>query len=341
MKVTIAEIARRADVSKTTVSRVLNDRPDVDQATRQRIHDLIEETGYVPRAAAVSLATGRTGLIGLLAPSLLRPWTIQIIQGIADAIEYTEYEFILYTTTMAERNQEMYARALTHGLTDGLIVILPRERGMEYLSNLRRQSFPLVLIDYRGQTPDMPSVTAANLGGALSAAGHLVALGHRRIGIITGLMDLGCSKDRLDGYQQTLHKAGLEISPDLIVPGDFSEPSGYEGMHRLMALQEPPTAVFASNDEMALGAMRAARELTLRIPEDVSLVGFDDVQVAQFTAPPLTTVRQPMSDMGWRAVEMLLLQIKGDDLLEPREVLPTEFIVRESTSIPKGVSTSS
>ena len=341
MKVTIAEIARRAGVSKTTVSRVLNERPDVDDLTRQRILQLIDETGYVPHAAAVSLATGRTGLIGLLAPSLLRPWTIQIIQGIADAIDSTDYEFILYTTSMAERNQEMYARALAHGQTDGLIVILPRERGMEYFADLRRQSFPLVLIDYRGQTSDMPSVTAANLSGALDAVGHLVGLGHRHIGIITGLMDLGCSRDRLEGYRKTLQGAGLEVCPELIVSGDFSEPSGYEGMHRLMALQQPPTAIFASNDEMALGAMRAARELKLRIPDDVSLVGFDDVQMAQFAAPPLTTVRQPMSDMGRRAVEMLLLQIKGDDLPQSRVVLPTEFVVRESTSIPKEVSVSS
>lgn len=335
MKLTIAEIARRAGVSKTTVSRVLNDRPDVDQATRQRIQQLIEETGYVPHVAAVSLATGRTGLLGLLAPSLLRPWTIQIIQGIADAIDSTDYELVLYTTSMAERNQEMYARALAHGLTDGLIVILPREGGMEYLTNLRKQSFPLVLIDYRGQTPDMPSVTAANLSGAFGAVEHLLSLGHRRIGIITGLMDLGCSRDRLAGYREALQKAGLETDPDLIVAGDFSEPSGYEGMRRLMTLREPPTAVFASNDEMALGAMRAARDLDLRIPEDVSLVGFDDVHMAQFAVPPLTTVRQPMSDMGRRAVEMLLLQIKGDNLSESRVVLPTELIIRESTDTPK------
>ena len=335
MKLTIAEIARRAGVSKTTVSRVLNNRPDVDQDTRQRILDLIKETGYVPRAAAVSLAAGRTGLVGLLAPSLLRPWTLQIIQGIADAIESTEYEFLLYTTSMADRNQETYARALTSGLTDGLIVILPRGLGMEHLAELRRQSFPIALIDYRGQELDAPSVVAANTSGARKAVEHLVSLGHRRIGIITGLMDLGCSKDRLDGYRQTLRNANLEVSSDLIVPGDFSEPSGYEGMHQLMSLPNPPTAVFSSNDEMALGAMRAANELGLSIPEDVSLVGFDAVPMSQFTTPSLTTVRQPMFDMGRQAAEMLLQQIDGKELSESRVVLPTELIVRESTGAPR------
>jgi LacI family transcriptional regulator len=256
-------------------------------------------------------------------------------------MEHTEYEFVLYTTSMAERNQDVFARALTHGLTDGLIVILPRDQGMEYLADLRGRSFPLTLIDYRDLASDLPSVTSANSSGALGAVGHLVELGHERIGIITGLMDLGCSKDRLDGYYQTLNNAGLEKSTELVVPGDFSEPSGYEAMHRLMALDNPPTAVFASNDEMALGAMRAAWELGLRIPEDVSLVGFDDVQMAKFAAPPLTTVRQPMAEMGRRAVEMLLLQMKGDDLPQSRIVLPTELIVRKSTSSPRTGSANS
>lgn len=338
MKITMAEIARRAGVSKTTISRVLNDRPDVDQATRQRILKLIEETGYVPHPSAVSLAAGRTGLVGLLAPSLLRPWTIQIIQGIADAIESTDYEFILYTTSMADRNQEMYARALTSGLTDGLIAILPRELAMQYLTKMRKQSFPIVLIDYRGQVRDMPCVMAANGSGARRVVEHLISLGHRRIGMITGLMDLGCSIDRLDGYRRSLQAANLEMAPELIVEGDFSEPSGYSGMHRLMSLPNPPTAVFSSNDEMALGVMRAAKELELRIPEDISLVGFDDIPMSQFTAPSLTTVRQPMSDMGRKAAEMLLLQIDGKELPESRVVLPTELVVRESTAAPAGGS---
>jgi LacI family transcriptional regulator len=335
VKITIAEIARRAGVSKTTVSRVLNNRPYVDKVTRRKIRRIIAETGYTPHAAAVSLATGRNSLVGLLSPSLHQPWTIEIIQGIAEAIDSTEYELVLYTTTMAERNQETYARALTNGLTDGLIVILPRADGMNYLADLRRHLFPVVLIDYRGLSSDLPSVTATNFAGACSAVDHLIELGHRCIGMITGLMDLGCSRDRLAGYRHTLEQAGLVFEPSLVVPGDFSELSGCEAMNRLLSLPEPPTAVFASNDEMAFGAMRALKGHGLCVPDDVSLVGFDDVPMAQYTSPPLTTVRQPMRDMGCQAVEMLLTQIRRDRLEQPGVVVPTRLIVRESSGSPR------
>ncbi|MBM3133769.1 MAG: LacI family transcriptional regulator [Chloroflexi bacterium] len=331
MEVTIADIARRAGVSKATVSRVLNNKPDVDAAKRERILGIIRETGYVPRLAAVSLATGRTNLIGLLAPSLSRPWSLEVIQGISEAIESTAYELVLYTTSLDERNQELFARALSNGLTDGLLIMLPRN-STGYLSQLEHQGFPTVLIDHRGVPSSLPTVTAANIDGAYAAIHHLLTLGHRRIGIITGIMDFGCSRDRLEGYKKALRDAGIAPDPHLIKYGDFSESTGYALAEQWLrdSTSQRPTAIFASNDAMAFGVLRAARAAGISVPDDLAVVGFDDVPGAAQTHPALTTVRQPLRDMGRRAVEMLLLQIRQGRPAESKVVVPTELIVRES-----------
>lgn len=331
MEVTIADIARRAGVSKATVSRVLNNKPDVDAAKRERILGIIRETGYVPRLAAVSLATGRTNLIGLLAPSLSRPWSLEVIQGISEAIESTAYELVLYTTSLDERNQELFARALSNGLTDGLLIMLPRN-STGYLSQLEHQGFPTVLIDHRGVPSSLPTVTAANTDGAYAAIHHLLTLGHQRIGIITGIMDFGCSRDRLEGYKKALQDAGIAPDPYLIKYGDFSESTGYALAEQWLrdSTSQRPTAIFASNDAMAFGVLRAARSAGISVPGDLAVVGFDDVPGAAQIHPALTTVRQPLRDMGRRAVEMLLLQIRQGRPVESKVVVPTELIVRES-----------
>ncbi len=333
-RVTIADIAKRAGVSKATVSRVLNSKPDVDESTRQRILAIIQETGYAPRVTAVSLATGRTHLIGLLVPSLSRPYSLEVIQGVAEGVEESEYELVLYTTSLAEKNQELFVEVLSNSLTDGLVVLLPRD-GLHNLAHLRTARMPVVLIDHRGMAAGLPSVTVANRTAAYEACQYLIGLGHRRVGFIAGLLDFGCSRDRLDGYRCALDEAGLDASPDLVKTGDFSEASGYARAMELLAETPRPTAIFCSNDEMASGALRAVRAAGLRVPGDVSVLGFDDVPLAALIFPPLTTVRQPLRAMGRKAVEMVFRQLEGGTI-DPFEVeLQTELVIRESCGQPE------
>ena len=328
-KVTIADIAKRADVSKTTVSRVLNNKPDVDATTRESILAIIRETGFVPHSSAISLAKGKTHLVGLLVPSLTSPYSLRVIQGVAEAIEETEYEVLLYTTSMAEKNQEKFAQRLTKNLTDGLAVLLPRNFE-EYGKILLRAQFPVVFIDHRGMGQDYPSITADNRSGALAASRYLASLGHKRIGFITGLMDFGCSKDRLEGYSDALVEAGLAFDPNLVAHGDFSRQSGYASTQELLRGNPRPSAIFCSNDEMALGAMAAATALGLSVPGDISVLGFDDLPNAALSIPALTTVRQPLYEMGRLAAESLLRQIDGEAPPQGEMVLETSLIVRES-----------
>ncbi|MFH1929207.1 MAG: LacI family DNA-binding transcriptional regulator [Chloroflexota bacterium] len=328
-RVTIADIARRAGVSKTTVSRVLNDKPDVDANTRERILSIIEETGYVPNPAATGLVTGSTKLLGLLVSSLYHPWVLEIIRGVAKAIEDTAYELVLYTTSSAQGNQELFARALNSGLTDGLVVMLPPD-GEEFLSSLYRGGFPIVLIDDRGLSHGLPCVKAANQTGAYEATRHLISLGHREIGFVNGPEEYGCCRERLVGYRLALEEAGLAFSPQLIRYGDFSQPAGFAIMEEWLGTGSIPSAVFVGSDEMAFGALEAIKARGLRVPDDIAIVGFDDVPLAARADPPLTSVCQPLHAMGAKAMEMLLEQIAGKDVSLEGVELETELVVRES-----------
>ncbi len=331
MRVTITDVAKRAGVSNTTVSRVSNNKPDVDQNTRARILQIIQEMGYVRNPAATGLIAGKTNLIGFLVPSLHRPWTIEIIRGAAEGIEGTPYELVLYTTTFAERSQELFGRALSNGLTDGLLVMLPPD-GKQYLSSLFDRGLPIVLIDDRVSFPKLPTVMASSKEGAYQTTRHLIALGHQEIGVIAGPMEFACCRDRLEGYKLALTEAGIAFSPRLVAQGDFLEASGFAAMKAwLDSADVPPSAVFASNDEMAFGAMKAISSKGLKIPDDVSIVGFDDIPFAAWTNPPLTTVRQPLHDIGRKAVEMLIRQIEGESLSATSVELMTELVVRAST----------
>ncbi len=326
-KVTITDIAKRAGVSKTTVSRVLNDKPDVDKETREQVLAIIRETGFVPQTQAVNLVKGRTGLIGLLVPSLTNPYSLTVIQGVAEALAETDYEMILYTTSMASKNQELFVKRLTRNLTDGLLILLPRNF-REYEDRLIKSQFPVVLIDHRGLSSDFPSITASNRKGAFEAVRYLIGLGHGRIGFVSGLMDFGCSRERLEGYRDALSEAGIPYEDGLVRYGDFTEASGYHCCRELLECSRKPSAVFCSNDDMALGAMQAARDMGAEVPRDVSIVGFDDGPKASFSSPQLTTVRQPLQAMGRRAAEILLRRIEGEVPRDKEVVLETELVIR-------------
>jgi LacI family transcriptional regulator len=309
-KTTIQDIAKQAAVSKATVSRVLNHKPDVDPATRERILNIIEEQGFVPSIAASGLAGGRNRLIGVLIPALTWPLVPELMRGVAEVIDHTAYELVLYSIN--DRNHEkdrgnVIDHILSTRLVAGLLAIYPGQTG-QHLKRLHKQGIPVVLLDDQGVPPeDMPWVGANQRVGAYAATRHLIQQGHRRIAHIQGPLKYQVSLDRYHGYCQAFAESGLEVEPDLVLQGNFTPDSGKECASKLFASHnQRPTAIFAGSDLMAFGAFAAAELYNLRIPEDVAIVGFDDITPSAHMQPPLTTVRQPLYEMGQSAIELLL-----------------------------------
>jgi LacI family transcriptional regulator len=334
--VTIVDVAREAGVSYTTVSRVVNGKGNVKPETRERVVMAMTRLGYVVDQRARSLAGGRSQVIGLLVHDLGTSYIGEVIRGIDAELAAAQYDLLLYTTHRRKMKESAYVVTLTRGLADGLLLVLPRNPGA-YLETLRQHRFPHVLIDHRGVDEAAPAVAAANRQGAYGATKYLVELGHRRIGFITGAMDQICAQHRLEGYKAALVDHGLIFAPELVYEGDFFQPLGYAGASVLLELPHPPTAIFASNDVSAFGVMEAVQEHGLRIPDDVSVVGFDDIPQAVHVHPPLTTVRQPLVEMGRTATRMLLEYIKDPQRLIERVELPTELVIRQSCRPPRAV----
>jgi LacI family transcriptional regulator len=330
--ITIVDVAKEAGVSFATVSRVLNDGVNVKPDKRERVLRAIKRLGYTTNLQARSLRGGRSQLIGLLVRDLGTAYIGAIMRGVDSELAEYQYEVMLYTTHRRQAKESAYVTALTRGMTDGLLLVLPRHP-QAYLKTLRRNKFPHVLIDHQGIDERGPAVGAANRAGAYDATRYLLALGHRRIGLITGSLDLGCALERLDGYRAALRDHGVAADAGLIREGNFQQPGGYAAASELMELPNAPTAIFASNDMMAFGAMEAARERGKKIPDDISIVGFDDIPQAAHVHPPLTTIRQPLEEMGRRAARMLLEIIENPELPAGRIELPTDLVVRESTRV--------
>lgn len=325
--VTIVDVAREAGVSYATVSRVLNDEAYVKAATRARVLEALRRTGYIANRQARSLRTGRTQMIGLLVRDLGTGYIGAIIAGMDAELATSNYDLVLYTTHMVDREPEHVA-ALVGGMVDGLLLVLPRDPE-RYHDLLINRAFPHVLVDYEGPER-IPAVVATNYQGGYSAIEYLVKLGHRRIGFVTGHPEMDITRARLAGYLQALRDHGIEPDPALVVEGDFTQPAGYSGALSLLELPGPVTAILAANDVMAFGAMEAVRVVGRRVPQDVSVVGFDDIPQASRTNPPLTTVRQPLEEMGRRAVRLLLAYIADPKSPPSRIELPTELIIRGS-----------
>lgn len=330
-QVTIIDVAREAGVSYSTVSRVVNNKSYVNPETRQRVLEAMHKLGYQANLAARSLASGRSNVIGLLVHGTISQYTGEIIRGIDDALVTAQYEMMLYTSHRQKSREVDYVNMMVRGLADGLLLLLPLDPE-QYLDSLRRQGFPYVLIDRKGDSAKDSSVTAANREGVYKAIRYLIDLGHRRIGCITGNLDVAVAFERLDAYKQALADYHIPFDPDLVKEGDFLQPSGLANGHALLAHPTPPTAIFASSDLMALGVMDAARARGLQVPDDLSLIGFDDIPMAAVAHPGLTTVRQPLEDIGRIATEILLRAIKDPDHSPEVVVIPTELIIRGTTA---------
>jgi len=326
-RVTMAAIAAAADVSVPTVSKVLNGRADVAAATRIRVESALSELGYArsPRRRAQPAR-----LIDLVCTEF-SPWATEIIRG-ASAAALAAKCRIAVTAVASDADVDNWLRSLEASRTDGVILVLT-ELSLAQRSRLASLQAPVVIVDPVGQPdPEVLSIGAANWAGGLTATEHLVKLGHRRIGTITGNPAVLCSQARLDGYRAALERAGIAFDSELVQTGDFHYESALEAASALLRLPDRPTAIFAASDIQAMGVYEAARQNGLRLPQDLSVVGFDDVPMAQWVSPPLTTLRQPLAEMATLATRTLLA---GEPLgLQNRVELATTLVVRSSTQPP-------
>lgn len=334
LKVTIIDVAAQAGVSVGTASRVINNDVHVAPETRERVSDVMSRLGFVPNRQARSLAGGKTNTIGVLVPDLSTAYIGEIMHGIDTELALNQLDLMLFTTHRTAIKEANYVANMVRGMVDGLLVVLPRNPA-DYTGTLTQRNFPFVLIDHQGNSEPCPAVGATNWQGAYNATEYLIKLGHTRIGFITGSMDLGAATDRLEGYKSALRVHHIPEDPALIYEGTFFQPDGYAGASALLDLSQPPTAIFASNDAMAMGVMDAVRSRGLHIPEDISILGFDDVPQAALVRPALTTVHQPLEQMGRVATQMLLDRLKNPQQEVNRIELPTELIVRGSTTSPR------
>ncbi|SOD97285.1 LacI family DNA-binding transcriptional regulator [Blastococcus haudaquaticus] len=324
---TLASIAAAAGVSLPTVSKVVNGRQDVSPATRAHVLQLLEEHHYVPLAR--KNAEPLTPLVDVVFTALDSPWAVEILRGV------TESGLDVVVNTLARSPGADWVQSLIAGGRQGALVVTSHLTAADQ-RRLGQSHLPVVVIDpvdMPGQ--DVPSVGATNWAGGLSATEHLVELGHRRIAVVGGPEDFLCSRARIDGYRAALERAGIGVDPALVRHGNFHHEGGYDQARALLELPDPPTAIFAGSDEQAFGVMEAARQAGLSVPLDLSVVGFDDLPMARWSSPPLTTVRQPLADMGRMAGRILHQLIDGQPLDTQRVELATHLVPRASTARPR------
>ncbi len=330
MRVSIKDIAKAAGVSHSTVSRALSDNPLVAKETRGRIQKIAHERGYTPNAIARGLVTQHTRTVGVIVTTITDPFAGEVFRGIEEVAGDNNYRLFLGTSNADPVREVNLVKGLREWRVDGVIVASSRV-GSLYMPLLKEIGVPIVLINNQRGGPFVQSVGVDNAASACLATRHLIEQGHRVIGYLEGPPEHASSGDRLSGYQRALAQAQIPFDPTLVVSGN-GRVEGGEQVTLLLALSPAPTAIFCYNDMTAIGALRALKARGLRVPDDISLVGFDDIEFASYVDPPLTTIRQPKDEMGRLAMRMLI------DLLQSRSVtdivVPGELIVRESTSPP-------
>ncbi|MFP5284444.1 MAG: LacI family DNA-binding transcriptional regulator [Thermoanaerobaculia bacterium] len=329
MSATIKDVAREAGVSIATVSRVFSGKGPVQEDTRRRVLEVAGRLRYAPNAAARSLTTNRTGTLGVLLPDLYGEFFSEVIRGIDLAARKSGFH-VLVSSSHSDRSEvEAVLRAL-RGRVDGLIVMSPEADVQALQANLP-PTLPVVLLNCRVEGGGFESINIDNYGGALGMTRHLLGLGHRRVAFVQGAPGNHDAQERLRGYRDALHTYGGIWSEELEIPGDFGEESGHRAGAALLRLDPRPTAVFTANDAMAIGLLSALQEAGVRVPEDLAVAGFDDIPIARFLTPPLTSVRVAIAELGGRAMERLLMALEEGDGRERRhEVLPTALVIRNS-----------
>lgn len=333
-QVTIQRVAHEADVSTMTVSRVINQRPDVSPDTRRRVQRVITRLGYHPNNFARSLASSRSHTLGLITADFSDFFFTEVIAGAEAEARKHGYFFMLGSTERNLQDEPEYIRLLTQRHVDGILFARPStEPDYRHLQSLIRKGTPVVTTSFEIPGEKLTVVDVDNADGAQQAINCLLAGGHRHIAMITGPESWKSVADRSRGYQSALKAAGIPFKPALVVQGDWSYDGGYRAAQELLARSKPFTGLFAQNDRMAIGAMRALREAGRQIPRDVSVIGYDDIPVAAFSDPPLTTVRQPMRQVGAVATRLLIQAIEEPELARHEDLLlGTELIQRGSTA---------
>ncbi len=334
--ISLDDVAKRAQVSTATVSRALSRPEMVAEATRERILQAARELGYQPNQLARSLRQRSSRTLGLIITDILNPFHATLAKGVQDAAEKHNYTVFLFNTDEDPEKEQRALNALRGHLPQGLLIV-PTPKARENLKLVPK--LPTVELDRSSGTPGVRTVMVDNLGGARIAVQHLIELGHRRIGMIVGRLDISTAVERHQGYREALATAGIPYSEKLVLPGNHREEDGRKAALALLTLppEERPTALFVGNNEMTVGAVLAVRELGLRIPQEVSIVGFDDSRWAATMHPALTVVAQPTYELGFLACETLLSSLsRGQPALPTSIRLDVSFIVRESTAPPDG-----
>jgi LacI family transcriptional regulator, galactose operon repressor len=330
----MAEVAAAAGVSVPTVSKVVNGRPDVAAATRRRVEEVLRERGY---SLPHTRSRDRVGLIDLVFVDLGSPWAMEILAGVEEVSHRAGTGVVVSAVHGRKRTRpdRRWLETLAERRSDGVLLVLS-ELSPAQQAHLTKLGIPVVIVDPAGAPdPAVPSVGATNWAGGVAATEHLIGLGHKRVAVIGGPTDVLCSRARVDGYRAAMNAAGLKIPAGFVRTGDFLSPTGYRETLVLLSQPRPPTAIFVCADQMALGAYEALYERGLRVPDDVSVVGFDDLEEARWAIPPLTTVRQPLAEMAGMGTRMLLQLIDGEELDMLRVELSTSLVVRSSTAQPK------
>ena len=330
-KATVYTVAEHAGVSIATVSRTLAGSRKVSPATRQRVMQAIEDLNFEPNPSARRLAYMKTETIALVFPDISGPFYSTVIRGVEQEAGRHNHNVLIYGTHGKEGSGR-YLRTLSSKV-DGLI-IMARSIDEDSLLSLERQGVPFVLLGHSNGQLQCSTISVDNDAGAYKAAVHLLGHGHQQIGIITGPENSPDSKGRLQGYKRALLDAGISLQQNMVVPGNFEYEGGQIAIHKLLEGNFPPTAILAANDEMAIGAIDAAQQRGLRVPEDLAVIGFDDIQMSALTHPPLTTVRQPMQLLGEEAVKLLFGRLNNSNGLPHHEVLDTRLAVRQSCGCP-------
>lgn len=325
---TIHDVAKAAGVSVSTVSRVLNNKDDVAAETYERVQQVISELKYVSSLAARGMRSCRTNVIGLITPDVTSPYSIAILQGVNQAIAQLDYDLIIYPNRNSHRNasatQETYFVSLLNGsIADGVIVVTPVTANFSTAA-------PIVVIDPNNSKPDYPAIISTHQDGTAQAMKYLLSLGHRRIGFISGRPELVSATQRLNSYRDSLTASGISIEEILIETGNYTTEAAVPCARRLLALSKPPTAIFAANDQTAIGVYQAAQEVGVKIPDDLSVIGFDNLRESALLDPPLTTIDQFIFEMGRIAVDMIVKLINGELPESNLHKISTQLVIRGS-----------
>lgn len=328
---TMRDVAEKAGVSITTVSHVINETRVVSEEARSEVMSAIAELGYQPNVLARGLRRGETTTIGMIVPDSANPFFAEVARGVEDASFDSGFNVILCNTDGNLEKELKYTRLLIEKRVDGILFVAAGS-STEHIQRVQAQDVPLVIVDREIPDVSVDVVQTDHEQGGYLAARHLIDLGHRQIGCIRGPSVLTPSGARVTGYRQALADMNCPVDESLIIRGDFQFESGFQAARQLLTRQDAPSAIFACNDLMAIGAISAAVELGLRVPEDVSIIGFDNVSLARYTNPPLTSIHQPSHDLGIIATNLLLARINNPAGPVQRELIATELVERGSTA---------